>query len=82
MSNSLHNQSSHLLIFSDVSNQNAHCANLFLSGYGGVGARHVVKSQQLSKLLPFHEVSADASIPGMGGLEAGQEGQGGSSSPH
>lgn len=30
--NSLHYQSRHLLIFSDVSEQNAHCANLFLSG--------------------------------------------------
>lgn len=36
VSNSSHNQSPHLFIFSDVSKQNARCANVFLSGEGGV----------------------------------------------
>lgn len=36
VSNSSHAQSPHLFIFSDVSKQNARCANVFLSGEGGV----------------------------------------------
>lgn len=47
-----------------------------------MGAWHVDRSHHLSKLLPFREVSADTLTPGLGGLGADGEGQGGSASPH
>lgn len=48
VSNSSHDQSPHLFIFSDASEQNACCANVFLSGERGMGAWHIVRFDPIS----------------------------------